>query len=129
MVLHLGEKHAVSGFQVCPRPTEDYEVQRFGCIPDEHYLFRVLCPNEASKLLPRPLKGDRRPLAQSLDASVNVSVVFAVVSFDCLDDLHGFLRGSGVVQIDEPLGSYLPLENRENRLVSCSRRAALSPVS
>ena len=68
---------------------------------------------EARNGRPGALVGGRGHFAQVMNAAVNIGVLLRVVADDAVDDGLRLLGRRRVVEIDQPLATHIPLQNRE----------------
>src|SRR5262249_55228556 len=79
------------------------QVDRFRRAPNENDLPCLRGVQEALHFDSSLLKLFSRPLAEQVDAAMNIGVVCLVITDQCVDDNLRLLRTGGVVEVDEQL--------------------------
>jgi len=100
MVFHNSSNYLITRSNVFSPPAKSSKIYRLGSVSDKDYLLLTFGVNKFSNFFARLLIKFGCFFGQSVDASMNVSVVFFVIVGDSFDNLLRFLRGSGVVKID-----------------------------
>ena len=107
VVLHLAEHDPVPRPDAVPSPGGGHQVDGLGGPAHEHHLPGVLRAQEAGGAGPGPLVGLGGPVAQLVDAAVDVGVVAAVVAVQRLQHLAGTLAGGRAVEVGQRAAVYL----------------------
>jgi hypothetical protein len=94
-------------------PTSRHQVDRLGRIPHEHNLALTASVDEARHLATRPLEGERRFLAQPINAAMDIRIVAPVIIFQAIDDTARFLRRCCTVEERQRFPVHRLIEDRE----------------
>ncbi|MBO7630225.1 MAG: DUF2851 family protein, partial [Bacteroidales bacterium] len=113
VVFHLGDEHFVTGLQEALAEGGGDEVHRLGGAAGEDHLLRRGCVDETLDGAAGGLELLGGKLAQMVHATVDVAVDGEVVAGQRVDDRQRFLRGGGVVEIDERAAVDRLLQYRE----------------
>ena len=89
------------------------QVQRLGGASGEDDFFGFLCVDEIRHGLAGVFVGFGRLLAQIMHTSVDVTVLVQVIVALALNDAQRFLRGGGIVQINQRLTVNLLVQYRK----------------
>ena len=113
VVLELGREHDVAGAEPGEPVGVGDQVEPLGGVADEDDLALAGRVDERAHLLTCALEPGRRPLAELVDAPVDVRVGGLVELRHRLEHLAGLLRGRRGVQVGERLAVKALLEDRE----------------
>ena len=126
VVLHLGQDDDVAAVDVGPPPGVGDEVDRLGRVAGEDQLVAVGGIDEPGDADTRGLVGGGRPLADRVDAAMDVGVVLAVVVGDGVDDDVRLLARRRRVEVDQAMTVDLLVEDREVARASAAGSMALT---
>jgi hypothetical protein len=112
VVLEPGDQHLVARREAWPHEAPGYQVDRLGGAAGEDHL-AGRDADEARHRRPRPLVGRGRPLAEGVDAAVDVRRVALVEAGHRLDHRPGLLGRGRVVQVDQRVPVDLLVETGE----------------
>ena len=119
VVLEDRRDDPIAPSDVVAPPRVGHEVDALGRVADEDDLALARGVDEARHLRARFLERGRRPLAELVDATVDVRVVLLEHALHRLEHLTGLLARRCVVEIDDALAVHPLLEDREVRADAC----------
>ena len=123
VVLHPGDQDLVSGGERAPAPALGDEIDALGGAPGEDDLLRRRGVHEPGDPVADGVVRRGGPLAQVVDAAMDVGVLGRIEAADGLDDRPGLLAGRGIVEIDQGLAVDPPGKDREILPEPARRRA------
>jgi hypothetical protein len=113
VVLHRCYDYVVARFEdASPKALGDEIDSVCGPAGEDHFA-RGPGVDEPGDFLADLVVGVGGPLAQVVDAAVDVGILLGVEPADRVDDRLGLLAGRGVVEIDQRLAADLLTQNRE----------------
>ena len=113
VVLEFAEEDGVAGLEVIEGPGLGDEVDAFGGAAGENDFLRVTGVEESGGPFASGLVGAGGPVAQRVDAAMDVGVVALVVVEQGVQDGTRFLAGRGVVKIDQRMAVDFLIQDRE----------------
>src|SRR5439155_23284962 len=113
VVLRLRDDDLVAGLEISLAPGAGREIDRLRRIPDEDHRARVRRADKARDLDPNLFVLRRRLFGEDVDAAMDVRVGILIIPRYGLDDRAWFLRGRGIIQVDQWLTVDLAREDRK----------------
>jgi len=113
VVLHRGEEDFVAGLEESSAPRGRDEIDALRGSAGENNFARFGGIDEAGDFFAGQLVIGGCLLAEGVNAAMDVGVFVFVIIFDPIDDGQRFLRGGGVVEIDQRLAVDFCIEDGE----------------
>jgi hypothetical protein len=113
VVFHASDENLVPWLQYGPAVALGDEIDTLGSASGEDHLAGASGINEAGRLLPHIVVGNRGSLAEVVNPTVDIGVLGRVEASDGVDYGLRLLAGCGIIEINEPLAADLLPENRE----------------
>lgn len=112
-MLQAGDNNFVARFHIVAAPALRNQVDAFGGSTNEDYLLRGSRVQKSLHLDACLFVSLGRPLAKLMHAAVDIGAIHFVELHDGVDDGARFLRGSGIIEVDERLAVNGLLEDGE----------------
>ena len=113
MVLHDREHDLVAGLDALAAEGVGDEIDGFGGIAGEDDLFLASGVEKRADLVARALIGLGRRVGEVMQAAMDVGIFGSIGVIEAVENGSGFLRGGGVVEIDQRLAVNRQREDRK----------------
>ena len=124
VVLQPGKQHAIARFQVRRPPAVGNEIDRLRRAARPDHLAAARAVQESGQRIAGALEAPRGAIGERVRPAVHVGVVAAVVIRYGVDNGIRFLRGGGIIEVDQRLSVHRLSENGEIRAHALGVEAA-----